>query len=98
MKFPRARLVFVFILLAVLLVFLSPAGFVGTDEQATEMIEQIHEGYTPWFEPVWAPAGVWQERLLFALQAALGAAFLGYYLGRLQGAASTRPERRDARH
>ncbi|MCF6510043.1 energy-coupling factor ABC transporter substrate-binding protein [Blastococcus sp. MG754426] len=54
----------------------------GTDAAVTEELEA--DGYTPWFDSVFAPAGE-VESGLFALQAALGAGVLGYVLGRLRG-------------
>jgi cobalt/nickel transport protein len=54
----------------------------GSDAAVTEQLEA--EGYTPWFEPVFNPAGE-VESGLFALQAAIGAGVLGYVVGRLHG-------------
>ena len=54
----------------------------GTDTAVTEELEA--DGYTPWFESVFRPAGQ-VESGLFALQAALGGGVLGYVLGRLRG-------------
>ena len=39
----------------------------------------------PWFQPFWEPPGGGTESLLFALQAALGAGFIGYYFGLKRG-------------
>ncbi|MBK7354916.1 energy-coupling factor ABC transporter substrate-binding protein [Propionivibrio sp.] len=55
--------------------------FAGADNKAKDMIGQIDPGYTPWFEPLMQPASAEIASLLFALQAALGAGFIGYYLG-----------------
>ena len=55
--------------------------FAGADNKAQELIVQIDPGYTPWFEPLMQPASSEIASLLFALQAALGAGFIGYYLG-----------------
>lgn len=54
--------------------------FRGTDDQAREAITLIRPGYRPWFKPLVEP-GAEAGSLLFALQAALGAGFIGYYLG-----------------
>ncbi len=56
--------------------------FKGTDDQATEAIAESRPGYEPWFQPLWKPPSDEVESLLFALQAALGAGFLGYAIGR----------------
>lgn len=55
--------------------------FAGADGQAEELIKEIVPDYEPWFEPYFEPASGEIESLLFALQAALGAGFIGYYLG-----------------
>ncbi len=65
----------------------TPEGtnFPGTDTLAKEAINQIRPHYRPWFSPVWEPPGGAMESLLFALQAALGAGFIGFYFGYLYG-------------
>lgn len=55
--------------------------FTGADGEAEELIKKIVPDYKPWFEPFFEPASGEIESLLFALQAALGAGFIGYYLG-----------------
>jgi cobalt/nickel transport protein len=57
-------------------------SFTGTDEQAKSMIGQVRPDYRPWFESLWQPSEA-METLLFALQAALGASFIGFYFGLL---------------
>ncbi|MBM3279838.1 MAG: energy-coupling factor ABC transporter substrate-binding protein [Candidatus Handelsmanbacteria bacterium] len=56
-------------------------GFAGTDGQATEEIARLRPEYEPWIQPLWQPPGAEVESLLFAVQAALGAGLLGYFLG-----------------
>lgn len=55
--------------------------FAGSDDQARNAISQIAPDYRPWFEPLLEPASGEIASLLFALQAAIGAGFIGYYLG-----------------
>jgi len=55
--------------------------FRGADDQARDVIGQIAPGYQPWFKPLMEPPSAEIGSLLFALQAALGAGFIGYYLG-----------------
>ena len=55
--------------------------FGGTDAAATETIEKSDPDYKPWFEPFWTQPGGEVESGLFAMQAALGAGFLGFVLG-----------------
>jgi cobalt/nickel transport protein len=52
----------------------------GTDTQAVNAIREIAPGYQPWLAPLWDPSAAGVESLLFSLQAALGAGFIGYYL------------------
>ena len=55
--------------------------FRGADDQAKDVISKIAPGYQPWFKPLMQPPSGEIGSLLFALQAALGAGFIGYYLG-----------------
>lgn len=55
--------------------------FAGADSQAQELITQIAPTYQPWFKPLFEPPSGEIASLLFALQAALGAGFIGYWLG-----------------
>lgn len=78
------------LLLAVLLslgplVLLPDAPFAGADGQAEEMISQIKPDYKPWFANLWEPPSGEVESLFFALQAALGSGFIGYYFGYMRG-------------
>ena len=57
------------------------AVFGGADDQAKNLIGEIRPDYEPWFEPLIEPASGEIASMLFALQAALGAGFIGYYLG-----------------
>jgi cobalt/nickel transport protein len=59
--------------------------FAGADGQAEELITQIRPEYKPWASSLWEPPSGEIESLLFALQAAIGAGFLGYYLGLKRG-------------
>lgn len=59
--------------------------FSGADGEAEEAIMSIKPSYQPWVESIWEPPGGETESLLFALQAALGAGFLGYYIGFKKG-------------
>jgi len=56
-------------------------AFGGADNKAQEAIGEIAPGYKPWFSPLLEPASGEIASLLFALQAALGAGFIGYWLG-----------------
>lgn len=72
--------------------------FKGSDDQATDAITSASPGYEPWFQPLWKPPSGEIESLLFALQAALGAGFLGYMIGRRHGAqAKDQPSRTAAK-
>jgi len=81
------------ILLLILVAFLvfiplylqKEADFAGADDKASDMISEINPMYKPWFESVWKPPSSEVESFLFALQAGLGAGFVGYYFGYLKG-------------
>jgi len=55
--------------------------FAGDDDKAMTVIEEISPGYEPWAEALWEPTSGEIASMLFALQAALGAGFIGYYIG-----------------
>ncbi len=57
------------------------AIFTGTDTQACDAIASIAPEYRPWVKPLMVPPSSGVESLLFALQAAIGAGFIGYYFG-----------------
>ena len=61
--------------------FNTKEPFIGADTQAETLITTIDPDYEPWFQSFWSPPGGAVESLLFALQAALGAGVLGFYLG-----------------
>lgn len=55
--------------------------FTGADDQASNAISTIDPSYKPWAKSLFEPPSGEIESLLFALQAALGAGFIGYWLG-----------------
>jgi cobalt/nickel transport protein len=55
--------------------------FAGADDKASGLIGEIAPEYKPWFQPLIEPASGEIASLLFALQAAIGAGFIGFYLG-----------------
>jgi cobalt/nickel transport protein len=67
--------------------------FSGADDQAGKLIGQIAPKYEPWFKPLWEPPSSEIASLLFALQAALGAGVLFYYLGYVRGRAIAQGQR-----
>lgn len=71
------------------------AEFSGSDGQAMEAVAAIQPDYRPWFGAIWEPPPEIASGL-FALQAALGAGVLGYYLGYRRGRARRRRDRADA--
>ncbi|MGD0153508.1 MAG: energy-coupling factor ABC transporter substrate-binding protein [Thermacetogeniaceae bacterium] len=77
----------ILLILAVILLIALPLGlygktadFSGSDDQGTTAITQVQPGYKPWFKPLWQPSGE-VESFFFALEAAIGAGFIGYFLG-----------------
>jgi cobalt/nickel transport protein len=79
-------LVVLVILLAFMpLVWQKGADFGGSDDKAKEMVAEVSPGYQPWMTNIWEPPSSEVESFLFALQAALGAGFLGYFFGYYRG-------------
>lgn len=68
-------------LIIVPLVLNSRAEYGGADGEAESLITEIHPTYEPWFSSFYEPPSGEIESLLFSTQAALGAGFIGYYLG-----------------
>ncbi|OCA85387.1 cobalt ABC transporter substrate-binding protein CbiN [Bacillus wudalianchiensis] len=71
----------VVLLAAAPLVMNRAAEFNGADGEAEEAITEINPDYTPWFDALWEPPSGEVESLLFVLQAAVGALFIGYFIG-----------------
>ncbi len=69
--------------------------FAGADDKAKDLIGEIAPDYQQWFEPLIEPASGEIASLLFALQAAIGAGFIGYYLGVSVGREKSRRELSD---
>lgn len=66
--------------------------FAGADDQAKEAIGTINPSYQPWAESLMEPPSGEVASLLFALQAALGAGFIGYWYGSSATRAKLRQE------
>lgn len=67
------------------LVLYRGAEFGGADGETEKVITEINPGYRPWFQSLWEPPSGEIESLLFALQAAVGSGFIGYYFGYVRG-------------
>ena len=81
-------LILLVVLLAVFPLFLQKgAEFGGSDDQAEAAITKIDKSYKPWFSSIWEPPSGEIESLLFSLQAAIGAGFIGYFIGFSRGKA-----------
>ena len=79
-------LIGIVVILAIIPFFVQKgAEFGGADGQAEEVITQINPDYKPWFTSFWEPPSGEIESLLFAVQAALGAGFVGYFIGYSRG-------------
>lgn len=81
----RKNLIIVILCLAIIfgaLVIGRNAEFAGADDKAEEAISEIDSSYEPWISHIWEPPSGEIESFLFALQAAAGAGFIGYYIGR----------------
>ena len=85
----RSTLVNWLLVLAVVVIAIIPLAFIGSetgfggaDGLAVEQIEADNPGYEPWFTPLFEPESE-TASTLFALQAAIGAGFLGYLFGTL---------------
>ena len=59
--------------------------FKNSDSQAANVVRTLDPEYKPWFQSIIKPPSGEIESLLFALQAAIGAGFIGYYVGYSRG-------------
>lgn len=79
-------LILIVVLLAVFPLFIQKgAEFGGADGEAESEIGNIAPEYEPWFNSIWEPPSGEIESLLFSLQAAIGAGFIGYFVGLNKG-------------
>jgi cobalt/nickel transport protein len=79
-------LIIIVVILAILPLFIQQgAEFGGADGEAEEAIGEINSSYQPWFSSIWEPPSGEIESLLFVLQAAIGAGFIGYFIGYTRG-------------
>ena len=86
MKKQNIILLILVLFLAVLPLYLQKeAEFGGADDHASNMVSEINPDYKPWFESAWKPPSSEVESFLFALQASIGAGFIGYFFGYLKG-------------
>lgn len=67
------------------LVIIKDSEFMGADSTASNVITEINPDYEPWFESLWEPPSGEIETLLFCVQSAIGAGFIGYYFGYMRG-------------
>ena len=68
------------------------AIFAGADDKAKDLVGIIAPAYKPWVKPFMEPPSGEIGSLLFALQAAMGAGFIGYWYGSSKTRAEMRRE------
>lgn len=74
------------LILAIIPFFVAGDGsFAGADDTAKKIVSQMRPDYRPWFSPLWEPPSPEVASLLFVFQGALGAGFVGYYIGYQRG-------------
>lgn len=66
--------------------------FAGADNKAKDLVGTIAPAYKPWIKPLMEPPSGEIGSLLFALQAAMGAGFIGYWYGSSKTRAQMRRE------
>lgn len=92
-------LIGIVVILAIIPFFIqNGAEFGGADGQAEKVITQINPDYKPWFTSFWEPPSGEIESLLFSVQAALGAGFVGYFIGYSKGKKFRREGSSNAEH
>ena len=77
-----------FVLIAGLCIFAlstqSGSDFAGADDGAGDVVEEVDPDYEPWWNGIWGDYELpgETESMLFALQAAIGAVIIGFFIGR----------------
>src|SRR3954465_2191576 len=92
-------LISIVIILAIFPLFIQKgAEFGGADSKAQDAISEINSSYKPWFSNIWTPPSKEIESLLFALQAAIGAGFIGYFIGYTRGKSKLNDKKESKTH
>lgn len=79
------------VLVVVPFIVSSNGEFEGADAQAEGVITELAPKYEPWAESLWEPPSGEVESFLFSMQAALGAGFIGYFIGKKRDAKGNKP-------
>lgn len=83
--------------LTILPFLLQPSAlFVGTDSLGAAAVKALSPGYRPWFSSFWQPPPE-IESTLFAVQAAIGAGIIGYFIGYVRGRSAPGDRKNDDR-
>lgn len=77
-------------LVAFPLIWKAGAEFGGSDDKVQGVVAEINPDYQPWFNSLWKPPSAEVESFLFAVQAGIGAGFIGYWIGFQRGRRSAR--------
>ena len=83
------------IVIAVAMLANAAVGLLGTDDQGSQLIQEIDPDYQPWFSSFFVPSEG-QEVMLFALQALIGLTILAYFIWHLRGKRSARKSEGDS--
>ncbi|MGL6198199.1 MAG: energy-coupling factor ABC transporter substrate-binding protein [Lachnospiraceae bacterium] len=80
-------LIIALLIIVVPLVLARGAEFGGSDDAGSVMVEELHEGYEPWFTPVLETALGGElpgelESLLFCVQTGIGVGIIAFCMGR----------------
>lgn len=80
-------LVIALLIIVVPLVIAKGAEFGGSDDAGSVMVEELHEGYEPWFTPILETALGGEipgelESLLFCVQTGIGVGIIAFCMGR----------------
>ena len=89
----RENLILILLVVAIVafpLIWKAGSDFGGTDDKVKDVVALINPDFKPWISAWWSPPSAEVESFLFALQAAIGAGFIGYWIGFQRGRRSTR--------
>lgn len=80
----KKNLLIILLIMALLIapfIVAKQGEFGGADQNALEVVMEIAPDYQPIAENIFVPASGEIESMLFTLQGAIGACFIGYYIG-----------------
>ncbi len=77
------------------LAYNAESEFIGTDDQGGDVIGELDPDYEPWWDGIMGDYELpgETESMLFALQAAIGAIIIGFFIGQIHAGNKAKKEK-----